>query len=113
MTLDETKQILHRISANYIYAFSNKTLDEKKEILQNWYSGLINCDYATISSKLEKHIASSKFAPTIADLTNGKSKFDNYTSNEIASDFDLEIIKHNMNKYGKYINMSLEELKKL
>lgn len=113
MTLDETKQLLHKISANYIYAFSNKTIDEKKEILMNWYNNLINYDFETINNKLDKYMVSNKYAPTIADLiANQTSKFSNYNTSEKLSAYDLQVLEHNMKKYGHYLDYSFEELKK-
>lgn len=85
MTIDETKQVLHKISSVYIYAFTNKTTDEKRQILNDWVEALKDESFEEIQRNLNKYINSNKYAPSISDLkTQNKtsSKFNNYEQSE-------------------------------
>lgn len=112
MTIEETKKILQRISNVYSYAFANKTKEEKYQILNEWQKAFESTDYLVVANRLEKHIANSKYTPTIAELKNTQNGFHNFNENKSCFD-EIENIKRYMKKYEKYMHMSLEELKTL
>lgn len=83
MNTEETKQLLHRVSTTYYYAFKDKTTDEKRQILKEWTNAFEKESFDTMSERLNDHIKKNKYAPTIADLTTivRGNNFANYEQN--------------------------------
>lgn len=116
MNREEVINILTTISKNYEYEFKNKTKQEKLDLIDSWYKSLSSYSYKDVSDRLEEHIKSRKYVPTISDLTGANKQvnnFKNYNDSNELSEFDKQVIDNMIKKYGKYMNMSLQELKAL
>lgn len=102
MDKEQTKQLLHKISGAYGYAFVNKTLDQKKAMLNEWQNALKNEEYNVVVERLEEHISKSRYVPAISELlgVSGKNNFDNYSQENYLTQEEIENYKQLEKKYG-------------
>lgn len=114
MNRTETLNILKTIGDNYPNYFKDKTNNQKQEIVNVWLESFKNDSYNSVDGRLKDWIKQNKFAPKIADLKNpsqSKKGFNNYTE-ELTKE-DIDVINNNIKKYGKFITMSLEEIRNM
>ena len=117
MDKEQTKQLLHKISGAYGYAFVNKTIEQKRSMLTEWENALKNEKYDSVVKRLDEHISKSRYAPAISDLIGAscKKNFDNYSqsSNCTKEEWDNMIDLYNRYyhkdiKVGKLVDEYLE-----
>ncbi len=76
MTREEFKNIVKAMRG----AYTGCTVTTQ-QIFDEWYMMLADMDYKTVSKNLMKHIRTSKYAPTIAELRQEQvAGFCNFTS---------------------------------
>ena len=78
MTREEFKNIVKAMRGAY-----TRCPVTTQQIFDEWYLLLADMDYKTVSRNLMKHIRSSKYAPTIAELRQEQAVgFCNFTSRD-------------------------------
>lgn len=102
MDKEQTKQLLHKISGAYGYAFANKTLDQKKAMLNEWQNALKNENYDSVLKRLDEHISKSRYAPAISDLIGASNKrtFENYSQSSECTKEEWDNLIDLFNRYG-------------
>lgn len=71
MTKDEIKGLMNTISASYPHFYHNMDNDQKQAMLIVWYDMLHNDNPAVVKQVVRKHIATSKYPPSIAEIRAG------------------------------------------
>lgn len=85
MKADETKELLKAIKAAY------DRFEISQERAKFWHDILKDYEYAALLKNLKRYAATNKYAPTIADLTEGiyQDQSRPYTGGESLSDEEI------------------------
>lgn len=67
MTKEETLKIITFLAGNY-ENIANKTIEQKKIMLETWYECLGDLDYKVVAEAVKKTITETKYTPTIAEI---------------------------------------------
>ncbi|WP_339147663.1 MULTISPECIES: replicative helicase loader/inhibitor [unclassified Sutcliffiella] len=73
MNKKEVLDIIHLIENTYNHPFTKNVIPSEqknkiKNIVEAWHEFLVDQDFNQVRTKVKKHIFTSKFPPTIADL---------------------------------------------
>ena len=75
MTKAETMKILAVLKVAYPAHFQKQDYEEKKQMVELWTLMFADWSYAAMDAAVRAHIATSKFPPSVAEITEQLQKF--------------------------------------